>query len=94
MILRSEALPDFEQHLIDTMVSEKCTMSQALGKAFSSHGIDQTNVFDMVDFLEEQIYDLDKVQAMMMIYNGQIADFHLVRLMNDGEAKNKRPNKG
>jgi hypothetical protein len=93
VIPRSKDLLDFEKKLIEIMISEKCTMSEAIGNAFSSNGIDQTNLFDMVDFLEEQVYDLDKVQAMMMIYNGQISDFHLVRLIEDGKAKNKEPNK-
>lgn len=93
MTLRSDVLPDFEKYLIEIMVSEKCTMSQALGNAFSSHGIDQTNVFDMVDFLEEQLYDLDKVQMMMMIYTGKTPDFQLTRLDN-GKTKNEGPDKG
>lgn len=94
MTLRSDTLPDFEKELIDIMVDEKCTMSQALANAFSSHGIDETNVFDLVDFLEEQVYDLDKVQAMMMIYTGKNPDFHLVRMIENGETKSKRPDKG
>jgi hypothetical protein len=91
--LRSE-LPDFEKELINIMVDEKCTMSKALGYAFSSHDVDVSNVFDLVDFLEEQLYDLDKVQAMMMIYTGQIPDFQLTRLIDDGKEKTNRPYKG
>jgi hypothetical protein len=91
--LYNEKLPDFEKELIDIMVDEKCTMSQALGYAFSAYNVDTNSVFDLVDFLEERVYDLDKVQAMMMIYTGRIQDFQLTRL-DDGEAKTKRSDKG
>ena len=94
MNLRSSELPDFEKELIDIMVDEKCTMGQALAYAFSSHNVDVSNVFDLVDFLEEQLYDLDKVQAMMMIYTGQMPDLQLTRLIDDGKEKTNRPHKG
>ena len=94
MNLHSSELPDFEKELINIMVDEKCTMSQALGYAFSAHDVDVSNVFDLVDFLEEQLYDLDKVQAMMMIYTGRIPDFQLTRLIDDGKEKTNRPYKG
>ncbi len=94
MNLRSSELPDFEKELINIMVDEKCTMSQALGYAFSANDVDVSNVFDLVDFLEEQLYDLDKVQAMMMIYTGRIPDFQLTRLIDDGKEKTNRPYKG
>lgn len=86
-------LPDFEKELIDIMVDEKCTMSEALGYAFSLYNVDTNSVFDLVDFLEERVHDLDKVQMMMMIYTGKIPDFQLTRLDN-GKEKNNRPYKG
>jgi hypothetical protein len=92
VILHSEPPPTFEKYLIEIMIDEKCTMAEALDLAFSDHGVDTDSVFDMVDFLEEQVYDLDKVQAMMMIYTGQITDFQLTRMIDD--EKTKRPNKG
>lgn len=85
-------LPNFEKELIDIMVDEKCTMSEALGYAFSLYNVDTKSVFDMVDFLEERVHDLDKVQMMMAIYTGRIPDFQLTRL-DDGKEKTKRTNK-
>lgn len=87
-------LPDFEKELINIMVDEKCTMSEALGYAFSLYNVDTNSVFDLVDFLEEQLYDLDKVQAMMMIYTGQMPDLQLTRLIDDGKEKTNRSYKG
>lgn len=86
-------LPDFEKELINIMVDEKCTMSEALGYAFSSYNVDTNSVFDLVDFLEERVHDLDKVQMMMAIYTGRIPDFQLTRL-DDGKKKTSGANKG
>lgn len=75
------------------MIDECCTMGEALSFTFSSHNVDTTNVFDLVDFLEEQVYDLDKVQTMMLIYTGQIPDFHLIRLTDNDKEKTKGTSK-
>lgn len=91
---RSDDLPDFEKELINIMVDEKCTMSEALGYAFSSYNVDTNSVFDMVDFLEDKLYDLDKVQTFMMIYTGQVPDFQLTRLIDNGKTKTSGSNKG
>lgn len=90
MTPHSDVLPKFEQRVIDIMVAVRCTIREALEIIFAVHEIDDTNVFDMVDFLEEQVYDLDKVHTLMMIYTGQFPDFHLVGLTKDGEAKSTR----
>lgn len=92
MILHSDKIPDFERELIKIMVNEACTMSQALNRAFVIHNVDTESVFDLVDFLEERLHDLDKVQAMMEIYTGYIPDFQLVRI-DDGKAKISRTDK-
>ena len=65
---------EFEKQLIEIMVDEKCTMKEALDCAFSLYSVNTTNVIDLVDFLEDVLYDLDKVQMMMEIYTGQIPD--------------------
>jgi len=85
-------LPPFEKELISIMVDERCSMSEALGRAFSAYNVDTKSVFDLVDFLEERLYDLDKVQMMMAIYTGRIPDFSLTRI-DDGETKAHRTNK-
>lgn len=81
------ALPDFEKQLVEIMINEKCTLRQAIDLAFSVYNIDTNNVFRMVDFLEAQVYDLDKVQFMMMVYTGSMPDFQLERLVDNAEEK-------
>jgi hypothetical protein len=46
-----------------------------------------------VDFLEEMVYDLDKVQAMMSIYTEQVSDFYLRKIPYD-EKPTAKGNKG
>jgi hypothetical protein len=78
---------DFEKELVQIMILESCTMQTALSYAFSSYKVDVESVFDLVDFLEYMIYDLDKVQYFMQVYTGQVPDLHLVELL-DNEKKN------
>jgi hypothetical protein len=95
VILHSDQLPEFEKELIGIMIDEQCTLSQALDYAFSTYNVDTNSVFDLVDFLEERVYDLDKVQMLMMIYTSQTSDFQLVvGIIDNGEAKTKGANKG
>jgi len=70
-------LTDFEKKLIDVMVRDQCMMSEALHTLFESYEVDTKSVFALVDFLEEMVHDLDKVQMMMAIYTDKIPDFHL-----------------
>jgi hypothetical protein len=85
------SLTKFEQLLVEIMIDDDCAMSEALDSAFSSHGVNTDNVFDLVDFLESQLYDLDKVQTMMMVYTGKIPDFYLTRIIdNEKEIYPKR----
>lgn len=93
MTLPSDALPSFERVLIEIMIDESCTLREALDVAFSSHGVDTNNVFDLVDFLEEQLYDLDKVQTMMLIYTGRSPDFQLKRMIDDEKKNAERTDK-
>jgi len=79
---------DFEKELVEIMILESCTMQTALSYAFSSYNVDVESVFDLVDFLEYMIYDLDKVQYFMQVYTGQVPDLYLVELLND-EKKDK-----
>lgn len=94
MTHHSDALPTFEQRVIDIMVDENCTIREALGIVFATNMIDDKNVFDMVDFLENQVYDLDKVHMLMMIYTGQYPDYQLAGTIDNGEAKTKGSDKG
>jgi len=77
---------DFEKELIQIMILESCTMQTALSYAFSAYHVDHESVFDLVDFLEYMVYDLDKVQFLMQVYTGQIPDMQLKDYVN-GEKK-------
>ena len=74
---------DFERELVEIMISEECTMSTALDYAFSDHKVDISSVISLVDFLEEMLCDLDKVQFFMQVYTGQVTDLHLVEILGD-----------
>ena len=82
------ALSDFERDIIEVMITETCTMSEALDILFKAYEVDTKSVIDLVDFLEEMLYDLDKVQMMMEVYTEQVADFYLRELSYD-EKQNK-----
>lgn len=94
MIHLSDYTMNFEKEVVDVMVNEKCTMREALDYIFFYHEVDTDNVFDLVDFLEKRLYDLDKVQTIMMVYTGQSPDFQLTRFADDGKTKTKRADKG
>ena len=82
------ALSDFERDIIEIMITETCTMSEALDILFKAYEVDTKSVITLVDFLEEMLYDLDKVQMMMEVYTEQVADFYLSELSYD-EKQNK-----
>ena len=94
MIHLSNLRQSFEKEVVDIMVNEKCTMREALDYMFFYHEVDTNSVFDLVDFLEKRLYDLDKVQTIMMIYTGQTPDFQLTRFADDDKTKIKRGDKG
>lgn len=94
MIHLSDLRQSFEKEVVDIMVNEKCTMREALDYMFFYHEVDTNSVFDLVDFLEKRLYDLDKVQTIMMVYTGQAPDFQLTRFADDGKTKTKRTDKG
>lgn len=67
----------YEHRIIIIMIDENCTFSEAMLIDFKMHNIDISSVFDLVDYLEEQLGCLDKVQHMMDIYNGKLPDMKL-----------------
>lgn len=81
------ALSDFERDVIDVMITETCTMSEALDILFKVYEVDTKSVIDLVDFLEEMVYDLDKVQMIMEVYTEQVPDLYLKELLYDEKQK-------
>lgn len=81
------ALSDFERDVIDAMITETCTMSEALDILFKVYEVDTKSVIDLVDFLEEMVYDLDKVQMIMEVYTEQVPDLYIRELIYDENQK-------
>jgi hypothetical protein len=67
----------YEQHIIKIMIYDKCMLSEALDLDFQMNMLDKECVFDLVEYLEEQLVDLHKVAFYMDVYTGRINDFHL-----------------
>jgi hypothetical protein len=55
------------------------SMVEAMDFDFDIAMIDVSSVLAMCDYLEEQLGDLDFVEAMSMIYNGQISDYVIAK---------------
>lgn len=83
---------EFEKDLIEIMIVEYCSMSEALDILFKTYEVDTNSVIDLVDFLEEMLHDLDKVQIMMEVYTEYVPDIYLRKISYD-EKEKKDPNK-
>jgi predicted AAA+ superfamily ATPase len=64
---------DYEKHIIE-MMTEDMSLSQAIELDLYYNEIDMDSVFDIVDYLEMKLNDLDKVQYYMSVYTGQQPD--------------------
>lgn len=67
----------FEEQIIMLMFEEQATLKEALLIDFVSSGIDVKNVYDLVDYLELKLEDLDKVQYYMEVFTGHAPDVML-----------------
>ncbi len=67
----------YESRLIEIMWYDEVTLKEALYIDMWAHEINLHNVYDMVEYLEEQLIDLDKVQYYMQVYTGQLPDVGL-----------------
>jgi arginine/lysine/ornithine decarboxylase len=70
-------LSEFEKFLVNLMIIEECSLQQALDLSFCIYGVDRSSVFDLVDFLETMVHDLNIVHMLMNVYTGQVNDFDL-----------------
>lgn len=68
---------DYEKRIILIMIDEVCTFSEAMLIDFESHNVNTSSVFDLVEFLENQLGSLDKVEYMMDVYVGRKPDMKL-----------------
>lgn len=67
----------YEKGIVEIMVNEQCTLVDALDIDFDANLIDKESVIDMVDYLEERLNDLNKVNLLMNIYTGRYPDMKL-----------------
>lgn len=66
----------YEEHLLVYM-AKGASLKQALMLDFIYNKVDITNVFDLVEYLEEKLEDLDKVKFYMDVYTNQSPDLGL-----------------
>lgn len=70
----------YEKTIVEIMMDEKCTLADAIDIDLYEHGIDKKSVIDVVDYLETQLKDLNKVNLLMGIYTGRYPDMRLSKL--------------
>ena len=67
----------YEQKLVEIMIDENCTLATALEIDFDQNTVDKESVIDIVDYLEEMMTDLNKVELLMDIYTRRAPDMYL-----------------
>ena len=76
-IVNVESDCSYEQKLVEIMIDENCTLSAALEIDFDQNKVDKESVIGMVDYLEEMLTDLNKVELLMNIYTRRSPDLYL-----------------
>lgn len=72
-----KATCSYEQKLVEIMIDENCTLAAALEIDFDQKMVDKESVIGMVDYLEEMMTDLNKVELLMNIYTRRAPDMYL-----------------
>ena len=67
----------YEQKLVEIMIDENCTLAAALEIDFDQKMVDKESVIGIVDYLEEMLIDLNKVELLMDIYTRRAPDMYL-----------------
>ena len=67
----------YESELIEIMWYEEVSLKEALFIDMWGHEVNLHSVYDVVDYLESKLVDLDKVQYYMQVYTGQLPDVGL-----------------
>lgn len=81
-------MTNLEKHLVEVMIEKDCSFATALNYIFITNSVDIESVFDIVDFLEEGLPDLDTVAYFMKIWSGEENDLEL-RLDSENEKQKK-----
>jgi hypothetical protein len=76
-----------EEQIVEIMICRNCTLVNALNIIFGLYKVDTDCIYDMMDFLEKHLPDLDSVSYHMNIYTGNQPD---VDLKMDGKYENPK----
>lgn len=76
----------YEKVLVETMWEYGVSLAEAMYIDMQGNSIDTCNVYDVVDFLEEKLECLDKVQYYMQVFTGQQPDLMLRRNDDHGQS--------
>jgi hypothetical protein len=72
--------PDsYEEILIELMWRDNVSLSEAMFYDFIENNVNLDSVFDIVDYLEQRLENLDKVQYYMQVFTNQQPDVILKR---------------
>lgn len=66
-----------EHILVEVMVEKNCSLVAAMEHIFDYNGVDKECVYDVVEFLEDGLRDLDIVSHFMKIWTGEDNDMTL-----------------
>lgn len=67
----------YEEELIEIMYYQKKTLREALFSDMRGGEVNIASVYDTVDYLEQKLEDLNKVQYYMQVFTGQLPDVGL-----------------
>lgn len=71
----------YEKVIIQKMIAEDLTLSEALFFDMMENEVDPEDVYLATDYLEQMFsYDMDKVRYFMLVVSGQVPDSVLVPL--------------
>lgn len=70
----------YERGIVEIMVTENCTLLDALDIDFDAHQVDKSSVIGLVDYLENRLKDLNKVNLIMGVYTGRYPDMRLTEI--------------
>lgn len=68
---------EYSKELVELMYLDKLTLSEALEIDFTNNNIPLDDVYEITDYLESKIENLDIVEYFMAIYCGNCNDLEL-----------------
>jgi hypothetical protein len=68
---------EYESILIEIMYYDDVTLKEALYVDMWANEVNLHSIYDIVDYLEKKLIDLDKVQYYMQVYTEQLPDVGL-----------------